>query len=136
MPTLTDIVSLIPIFVSAFLGAFSYDYFKIQNVNTFKETLINRIIGIFIGSTVATSTMAVAIIEILKDSDWKFQSFISLLLGFLGYRIAMLLAKTNFGVDILLATKSFFDNFLEKLKKIDEIDKRQKELDKKDKHEE
>jgi hypothetical protein len=95
-----NILSLLPIIISAFLGSISQDYFA--SIKKHRK-LSERFFGIIVSAVVSIMTVGFggSIIGLEKIVDWKAIAFISFIFGYVGTKIGQLLANTSLGLRLI-----------------------------------
>ncbi len=94
MQIISELLFLIPIFVSSLLGAFSQDFFEVislqqENKQSNKQTISIKIGRLFVSTLIAVMLVGFggSFFSMSKIVDWKILCFISFIVGFTGYRI-------------------------------------------------
>lgn len=129
---LSDLLSLIPPFLAAFLASIFNDF--IQHVNKEKkESFFVRSMKIFISAIVVVVIVSFGGSFIpIKIADWKMAFFICFVLGFAGYKIAELISNTTFGIKIL--GQGLIADAIDKKEKEEALKKKEQELEEKEKN--
>ena len=121
MPQLQDLLFLLPIFVTALIGASIQDFVITFSPTGKGDRYLTRIARILSGAILSTLLIGLGGSLIFPTADWKLSLLASFITGFAGFRLASVFAKTTAGLD-LIGLKSIGDAMKLGDKEIDERD--------------
>ena len=96
-----DLLYLIPLFVSAFLGSWIQDFIITFSPKGTQARFFTRSARVFIGAILSTALVGLGGEALFPTLDWKVTILSSFVLGFLGFRIANIFSRTTAGLDLI-----------------------------------
>lgn len=101
MPTLQDLMFLLPIGVTSFLGALSQDFMLFLISKEQGDSLFVRSGRVVVSAILSTMLVGFGTSILFPNLDWKILALSGFIMGFMGFRIATLFATSSFGLRIL-----------------------------------
>lgn len=101
MPTLNDIISLIPVFISSFIGSWIQDFVITFSSHGKGHRFFTRTGMVLIGATLSTFLIGLGGSILLPATDWRIMCLASFVMGFLGFRLAVIFSKSFLGLELI-----------------------------------